>query len=247
MKSILLTRSAEDNFNVIQALEQGNSLTSFWDSKNGIVIGKFKYICSPLIKYKNLEINSNVIIGYNNLIITSKFASKILISWFNQKEKLKTRFNIWVVGHSSSNLLTDNNFSVVYAAPNIDDLVKNIPKEIYKQTIYLSSNKITKNLPKAIKRQIIYEAIYANKLDQIEEIKKGLDYILLYSQNSVKILNRLLIDNGLLPYLSNTLVISISKNVADNIRFFPKNVIYCDNGRPDQMLKLLSSNSGINN
>ncbi|XVN42937.1 MAG: hypothetical protein RCG15_01095 [Candidatus Rickettsia vulgarisii] len=243
MKSILLTRSQEDNFNIIRTLENDNNIILSKNSKNNIFIGKFKYICSPLIKYKNLEIDNNIVAGYNNIIITSQFASKILISWFNQQEELKKKFNIWVVGNLSSNLLSNNNFSIVYEAQNINDLIKNIPKEIYRQSIYLSSNEIAKNLPKEITRQIIYEVAYTQELNQIEKIKKGIDYILLYSQNSTKILNKLLSINNLLPYLSNSLVITISKNVADNIRFFPKNVIYCEGGKPEQMLKLLLDNA----
>ncbi|MCC8417435.1 MAG: hypothetical protein LN588_02770 [Rickettsia endosymbiont of Bryobia graminum] len=241
MKSILLTRSQEDNFNIIRILEKDNNITLSKNSKNDVFIKSFKYICSPLIKYKNLEINSNVISGYNNIIITSYFASKILVSWFSEQETMKKIFNIWVVGNLSAKLLSDNNFPIVYVAQNVDDLIKKLPKRILTQTIYLSSNEITKNLSKEITRQIIYEVIYARRLNQIEEIKKGLDYVLLYSQNSAKTLNRLLIDNNLLPYLSNTIVITISKNVADNIRFFPKNVIYCVNEKPEQILELLLS------
>lgn len=121
MKSILLTRSQEDNFNIIRILEKDNNITLSKNSKNNVFIKNFKYICSPLIKYKNLEISSNVIAGYNNIIITSYFASKILVSWFSEQEKMKKIFNIWVVGNSSAKLLSDNNFSIIYVAQNVDD------------------------------------------------------------------------------------------------------------------------------
>ncbi len=256
MKSVLLTRSPEDNHNIISNLKLLDLTNCYFD-----------YICSPLVEYEDLLVNSTILGGYSNVIITSKFAGKIFASWFNDKESLNItsqnkpniqipqsldfipnigiKKNIWLVGDSSKLLLLSKNITIKYIAENIADLIKNLPCEIYAETIYLSSNEITQDLPKEINRYIIYQVKYATELYQIEKIKKGIDYILIYSQNSAKALIKLLIKYNLLELLANSLVITISKKVADIIRFFSKNVVYCDNGKPSQMLELLIYNAKV--
>lgn len=245
MKSVLLTRSAEDNDDIIRMLESKN----FASDKEQLLNQrpKFKYICSPLIKYRELGFNPAILYDYNNIIITSKVATKLFVSQFNQQPNLQHQNpikKIWVVGDSSNIILGQHNFTIAYKAQNIQELIENIPPQLYKQSIYLSSNEITQDLPSAIKRQIIYEVQYANTLHHIEEIKKGVDYILLYSQNSAKTLVTLLKQNNLLELFFSTKVITISEKVATIIRFFTKNVIYCNGGQPEEMLTLLTSQCG---
>ncbi|MDR0296890.1 MAG: hypothetical protein LBH67_02855 [Rickettsia sp.] len=230
MKSVLLTRSLEDNYDIIRELEQDH-LKNY----------SFKYICSPLVEYQALPLDITLLHDYPNVIITSKFAAKILAGHQNLEKK-----NMWVVGNSSRLILEQNNFVVQYVATNIQNLLENIPPEIYNQTIYLSSNEITQDLPQAIKRHIIYRVKYATRLHQIAEIEKGINFILLYSQNSTKIFIELLIKNNLLKLLANSLVITISKKVANIISSFTKNVVYCDDGQPQQMLELLIYNAQNN-
>ncbi|MDR0329561.1 MAG: uroporphyrinogen-III synthase [Rickettsia sp.] len=227
MKSVLLTRSLEDNNEIIRELEKNCS---------------FKYICSPLVEYQALPLNSTILHNYVNIIVTSKVAARILAGHQEVEQK-----NVWVVGNSSKLILEQRNFVVRYVATNIQDLLENIPQEIYEQTIYLSSNEITQDLPQKIKRHIIYQVKYATQLYQIAEIEKGINFILLYSQNTTKTFIELLIKNNLLKLLDNSLVITISEKVANIIRYFAKNVVYCDNGQPQQMLELLIDNAKIRN
>lgn len=227
MKSVLLTRSLEDNNETIRELEKNCS---------------FKYICSPLVEYQALPLNSTILHNYVNIIVTSKFAARILAGHQEVEQK-----NVWIVGNSSKLILEQRNFVVRYVATNIQDLLENIPQEIYEQTIYLSSNEITQDLPQKIKRHIIYQVQYATQLYQIAEIEKGINFILLYSQNSTKTFIELLIKNNLLKLLDNSLVITISEKVANIIRYFAKNVVYCDNVQPQQMLELLIYNAKIRN
>jgi uroporphyrinogen-III synthase len=227
MKSVLLTRSLEDNNEIIRELEKNCG---------------FKYICSPLVEYQALPLNSTILHNYVNIIVTSKFAARILAGHQELEQK-----NLWIVGNSSKLILEQKNFVVRYVATNIQDLLENMPQEIYEQTIYLSSNEITQDLPQKIKRHIIYRVKYATQLYQIAEIEKGINFILLYSQNSTKTFIELLIKNNLLKLLDNSLVITISEKVANIIRYFAKNVVYCDNGQPQQMLELLIYNAKIRN
>ena len=224
MKTVLLTRSKEDNLEIIKALPKD----------------KLHYIFSPLVKYKSLEISSDIN-NYTDIIITSKYAARMLAS-----HNILGKKNIWLVGKSSAEILKDR-FQVLYVAANIEELIQKIPEEIYYQTIYLSANEITKVLPVEIKREIIYEVEYAEDLQQIEEIHKGINFILLYSSNSTNRLIELFTKNNLLPVLAASTAIVISKKVADIIRFFVKNVIYCDEGKPEQMLELLSDDEKYRN
>ncbi|WP_375326462.1 uroporphyrinogen-III synthase [Candidatus Tisiphia endosymbiont of Nemotelus uliginosus] len=247
MKSVLLTRSTEDNYDIIQTLENNNFAypNASIVRKNGISEKQFKYICSPLVKYHALDFDPTILHNYNNVIITSKVATKLFVSWFNNYPNLQLQpnitKNIWVVGDSSNIILRQHNFTVHYIAKNIQELIYNIPPQLYNHSIYLSSNEITQELPSPIKRQIIYEVQYANTLQHLEEIKKGVDYILLYSQNSAKTLITLLRANNLLKLFFSTQVLTISEKVASIIRFFTKNVVSCKEGKPEEMLKLLIS------
>lgn len=226
IKSVLLTRSEEDNLEIIRNLQPG----------------VFKYICSPLVQYKSLQISDDIG-NYSDIIITSKYAAKILT---NYAKGLLLKKNIWLVGKSSAQMLQDT-FEIQYVAANIEELMKQLPQEIYSKTIYLSSNEITKDLPIKIKRVIIYEVEYARDLCQIDELQKGINYILLYSYNTTNTLIELFAKNNLLPLLANSTVIAISEKVADNIRFFVKNVVYCDDGKPEQMLELLLNDAKYRN
>jgi uroporphyrinogen-III synthase len=226
MKSVLLTRGAEDNLEIISSLQQGI----------------FKCICSPLVQYKSLQITDNID-DFSDIIITSKYAAKILT---NYAKDLLLKKNIWLVGRSSVQMLQDK-FEIQYVAANIEELMKQLPQGIYNKAIYFSSNEITKDLPAEIKRIIVYEVEYAKDLCQIEEIQKGINYILLYSYNTTNTLIKLFTKNNLLPILADSTVIAISEKVADNIRFFVKNVVYCDYGKPEQMLELLLNDTKYRN
>ncbi|HJD65447.1 MAG TPA: uroporphyrinogen-III synthase [Rickettsia endosymbiont of Diachasma alloeum] len=226
MKSVLLTRSWEANLETTQAID------------NHVL--NFHYINCPIIKYKTLDFDINIWGGYSNIIITSKYAAAIIAEY-------ELNHNIWVVGDKSKQLLENKSLKIAYTAKNVDDLIQHFPSDLYKQTIYLSSNEITKDLPDKIKRYIIYNVEYLNELplSVVKELKNSVDFVLLYSQNSAKTLLKLLNENNLLEYLQNSLVIAISLKVANIVRPFFKNVVYCDDQNPNDLIKLLFENAKI--
>ncbi|WP_341795062.1 uroporphyrinogen-III synthase [Rickettsia endosymbiont of Rhinocyllus conicus] len=223
MKSVLLTRSLEANLETTQE------------------IGKyFHYINCPIIKYKTLDFDANILKNYSNIIITSKYAATIIVEY-------ELNHNIWVVGDKSREILINKGFKIAYAGKNVDDLMQHFPDDLYEQAIYLSSNEITKDLPDKIKRYIIYNVEYLNELplSVVKELKNSVDFILVYSQNSAKTLLKLLNENNLLEYLQNSLVIAISSKVANIVRPFFKNVVYYDDQNPNDLIKLLFENAKI--
>ncbi|HJD56035.1 MAG TPA: uroporphyrinogen-III synthase [Rickettsia endosymbiont of Pyrocoelia pectoralis] len=220
MKSVLLTRSIDGNKETIEEI-----------SKYSL---NLRYIDCPLIKYKKLDLNIDILNNYSNIIVTSKYAANILANYDLTQD-------IWVVGNKSKQLLGKK---VAYTAQNIEDLIKHFPPDLYQQTIYLSSNEITQDLPDKITRHIVYNVEYLNELPLpvIEEFKKNsIDFILLYSQNSAKTLIKLLNETK----LQNSLVIAISSKVANIIRPFIKNVVYCDDENPNNIIKLLVENAKV--
>ncbi|AFC71131.1 uroporphyrinogen-III synthase [Rickettsia australis] len=223
MKSVLLTRNIEENNETIKEISKSNL--------------DLCYIHCPLIKYEALDFNIYILDNYSNIIITSKYSANILVG-YNLKQ------DIWVVGSKSKRLLGKK---VIYTAKNVEDLIKHFPPDLYEQTIYLSSNEITKDLPNKIARHIIYNVEYLNELpiSIIKELEKNIDFILLYSQNSAKTFIRLLLQNNLLEYLQDSLVVAISLKVANIVRPFIKNVVYCDDHNPNYIIKLLSENAKI--
>lgn len=226
MKSVLLTRSWEANLETTQEIDN--------------YVLNFHYINCPIIKYKTLDFDINIWGGYSNIIITSKYAAAIIAEY-------ELNHNIWVVGDKSKQLLENKSFKIAYTAKNVDDLIQHFPSDLYKQTIYLSSNEITKDLPDKIKRYIIYNVEYLNELplSVVKELKNSVDFVLLYSQNSAKTLLKLLNEYNLLEYLQNSLVIAISLKVANIVTPFFKNVVYCDDQNPNDLIKLLFENAKI--
>jgi len=226
MKSVLLTRSLGANQETIEEI-----------SKYGL---NFRYVELPLIKYKTLAFDDDILKNYSNIIITSKYAATVIAGY-------KLKHNVWAVGNTSKKFLEHNGLKVAYAGRNVDDLIQHFPTDLYERTIYLSSNEITQNLPNKITRHIIYNVEYLNELPLsiIKEFKNSIDFILLYSQNSAKTLIRLLNDNNLLEYLQDGLVLVISLKVANIVKPFFKNVIYCDEQNPNDIIKLLFENAKI--
>ena len=93
MKSILLTRSLEANQETIEEI-----------NRYGL---NFRYIECPLINYKSLDFDADILKNYSNIIITSKYAATIIA-----KHELK--HNIWVVGDKSKKLLINITHTVIF-------------------------------------------------------------------------------------------------------------------------------------
>ena len=105
MKSVLLTRNIEENNETIKEISKYNL--------------DLRYIHCPLIKYKTLDFNIDILDNYSNIIITSKYAANILAGYRFKKD-------IWVVGYNSKRLLGKK---VIYTAKNVEDLIKNFPPD----------------------------------------------------------------------------------------------------------------------
>lgn len=211
--NILLTRSIEENRN----------LEKIFSTRN------IKCISLPIIQYMPLAIDYEQILKKKtNVIITSKYAARIIAKNINQCFNL----NAWVVGRNSANILKHARFNVHYIANNVNDLINHVPPNIYQNSIYLSANEVTKEMPKQICRKIIYKVQYLNALNanQLETLQSTtIHYILIYSQNTAKALIKLLQKYELIELLKHAKIITISLKVAEMLSEFFTNVIYSDN------------------
>lgn len=226
MTSVLLTRSASENEGLKLELKRTD----------------FNLIDCPLIEYENIELQFNEIKNYNNIIITSKHAAKILTKYCKDFSK---DASFHVVGELSAEILQSAGLKVVSTSVDVDDLIGQIPESIFSEAIYLSSNKITQELPTEIKRQIIYRVKYKSALSsrEIELLNQGVDYILLYSQNSAKKLMNLLKAESLIKTLQNTTILAISVKVAKEVLPYFEKIIYCEKGEHKKMIGLLISHA----
>ena len=217
-KTVLLTRSTRENLLLKAKLE-----------------AKLKCIECDLISYHPLPFDYLELNKYTDIIITSKYAAMIISS-----SDIKDKF-AWVVGEVSAKILIEKGYKIKYVAENSLELLRQIPENIYSNAVYLSGNIITTEMPSAIHRKIIYNVIYREILtgQMINEIKNGIDFILLYSENCAKTLIKLLQQNNLVKNLENSIVIGISSKVIKIISNYFKNTIACKNSK--DMIKILEN------
>ena len=226
MTSVLLTRGAAEN-----------------ESLKLELAGKdFDFIDCPLIEYEDAEIVFDEICKYSNIIITSKHAAKILAK---HRESFENHTRFFVVGELSAEILRSSGLDIACVGVDVDDLIVQIPENLQKDAIYLSSNEITQELPKLIKRHVIYKVKYKSVLNskEIELLNNKVDYILLYSQNSAKTLMKLLEAENLIKTLQNTTILAISTKVAKEVLPYFKKIIYCEKGEHKKMIELLLSHA----
>ncbi|MDG1437317.1 MAG: uroporphyrinogen-III synthase [Rickettsiaceae bacterium] len=195
-----------------------------------------------LIKYALQPFDISELRGYENLIITSYFAALNLPDRninMDASDSLFSDINAWVVGMKSAKLLEAKGYKVQFCASSAEELKQNIPKEIYDSTIYLSSDHITVSMPEEIERKIFYTVKYKESLssEQLSRYKNGIDYILIYSTNCAKTLIKLLVQNNLMNYLENTMLIVISSKVEKVVKRHFRNVQVCQGA--DLMLDYL--------
>jgi uroporphyrinogen-III synthase len=195
----------------------------------------FQAIFCSLIQYKDLEFDQNILCNYSNIIITSKYLSTMVANFTNCNQ------NIWVVGEVSASILKQHGLIVRYVAKNVEDLISNLPKSAYCDSVYLSGDHITRMLPEAIKRYIMYRISYRDEFSSVlkDRINNGIDYLLLYSINCAKTIINLFSKYNLIETLKNIVVVTISVMVANLIKHYCKKIIYCNNGQYNQMLELL--------
>lgn len=207
MKSVLLTRAKELNIELKLSLQ------------------KFDYelLECNLIKYKLQPLDLNEFCSFDNVLITSFFAANKL------PNAPKEVMNAWVVGVSSAKVLASKGYKIQFYAETAEELKNNIPEGIYNETIYLSSDQITVFMPSLITRRIFYNVYYKESLssNQLLRYQKGIDYILLYSENCAKTLIKLLLENNLMNSLESTTFIVISSKVEDIIKPYFANTMIC--------------------
>ena len=205
-KSILLTRS-----------KLANSILREKLMPHGVDLVE----CS-LIKHKLQPLDSKILNEYSDIVITSNFAASNLPNSNGSKY-------IWAVGENSKNILESKGYKVKFCAPDAITLEKELLKNNHIKAIYLSGNNITLDMPPNIKRIIFYNTTYKQSLSELEiqRIKLGIDYILLYSENCAKTLLQLLLENDLLKYLENTTIVAISFKVGRVVEDYFKNVKNC--------------------
>ena len=206
VKKVLLTRSKEDNKYLRQILVPKG------------------YACLEisLIEHVNLPLNITILEDFTDIIITSKRAAKLLPMDDGTK-------NAWVVGSTSAEILRQKNYNIKYIAYSASELRDHLPNNIYDHMIYLSSNIVSVDMPLAIKKTVVYKINYKDYLSNIEIqiLKNGLDYILLYSENCAKTLIKLIVENDLLKYIENSVIIAISSKVEKVVRDYFKQIVTC--------------------
>ncbi len=202
MTNVLLTRSENENELAAQKLSS---------------LG-FKTIGLPILSYQNLplEIEEN----YKHIIISSKYAAKIVA------KNIKHKVECWVIGKESASILANNpNITITGVAKNLQallEIISLVPEDeaadFFNQTIYLSGDIITKELPCYIKKHVIYKTSYLDEIEPLllEKIRtQPIKYILVYSKNCGINLIHLINKHNLLPYVKDSVLIAISKEVSD--------------------------------
>ena len=166
------------------------------------------YACleMSLIEHVNLPLNITILEDFTDIIITSKR-----------------------VGSTSAEILRQKNYNIKYIAYSASELRDHLPNNIYDHMIYLSSNIVSVDMPLAIKKTVVYKINYKDYLSNIEIqiLKNGLDYILLYSENCAKTLIKLIVENDLLKYIENSVIIAISSKVEKVVRDYFKQIVTC--------------------
>ena len=217
IKSVLLTRSNSANAWLKERLQQYD----------------YELLECSLIKYELQPVNLLELKNFTDLIITSFFAASMVPPAFS------TGMHAWVVGTKSAKMLEEKGYDIKFVATSAESLKQQIPETIYETAIYLSSDHITIDMPEEIVRKIFYKVTYRKSLsqEQILRYKKGIDYVLIYSENCAKTLIKLLLENNLMNYLENTTYIAISSKVEKVIRNHFRNTQICQGD--DLMLKYL--------
>ncbi len=239
MTKLLLTLSQSDNQNIIKNF---NLLCKAQDLRY-----KLDFIDSPLVELVPLGLHYSDIRNYTNIIITNNTVGAMVITCLKKYEFLKTigpaKRNIWIVGYVCESLFQNNIFVIRHTAPNIENLLSNIPKNLYNDTIFLSSGEDEADkLPLQIKKHIVCKTIYARHLSNVDVEKDNINYIFLHSERCARILVNLLDENNLLAHLKDIIVIAINTKIEEIIKPFVKQTISPTSETIQGMIELLIQN-----
>lgn len=205
-KSILLTRAKSANLILKEKL-----------APHGFDL----FECS-LIEYKLLKFDVKILNEYTDIVITSSFTA-------NKLPNIDYKY-AWVVGENTKKILESKGYKIRFCAPDAITLKKELQKNTYIKAIYLSGDNITLEMPSNVKRVIFYKTFYKKIFSdfEIQKIRHGIDYILLYSENCAKTLLQLLLENDLLKYLKSSTIVVISSKVGKVVEGYFENITNCN-------------------
>lgn len=222
LKNVLITRSAEENLILSQKIKE---------------LG-LNPLSTPMLSYEQLQYNFAKFAFYKNMIVTSKFAAKIVADGYTYHIKA------FVVGEESAEILRSNkNIEVAGVYDNVEGLIGKNSTCNDVDTVYFSGNYISHEIPFAT-RYIIYNTHYTKEFSKnmLETIAQGrADFIMLYSKNSAINFIDLIKRYKSLQNLQNSVVIAISKEVADIVQDYVKRVFFPKKPNADEMIEILKN------
>jgi uroporphyrinogen-III synthase len=209
MPNVILTRTLEENKRLAPIISDMG----------------FTPIYLPMLEQKDLGVDINLYSEYEYLVVTSKFAAKIV------SEKLAFEAKIYVVGKESARILSGNRFvEIVGVYKNISELNKVLPRGM---VIYFCGGHITKSLP--VRTIQIYETIYFT--DHLNSTA-SLDNILLFSELSAEHFLLFIKNHNLLRELKKSVIVCISSKVAKKFENLAE-VYFVSEPDEEAMLELL--------
>ncbi len=272
MKSVLLTRNIEENNETIKEIRKYN-LDLRYIHCPLIKYETLDFNIDILDNYSNIIITSkyaaNILAGHNLKqdiwVVGSKskrlLGKKVIYTAKNVEDLIKhfpPDLYEQTIYLSSNEITKDlpNKIArhIIYNVEYLNELPLSVIKEFENNIRYLSKVAYREEFKgNTERRTAAYTSVREDsstgstyKLPlEVEFGKMSIDFILLYSQNSAKTFLRLLLQNNLLEYLQDSLVVAISLKVANIVRPFIKNVVYCDDQNPNDIIKLLSKNAKI--
>lgn len=220
--NVILTRSLEEN-NILAAK---------------ISTLGFNPISSPMLSYETLNSDFSRFSKYTDIIITSKFAAKIIAQHYMYDVKA------WVVGKESAALLQTNKcIDIPGVYKNVEDMVSSLPNFMHGSAVYFSGDHITQEIP-FIDRYVVYNTEYSSKLtDETLDITKQnkAHFIMVYSSASVQNFMNLVKNYNLLQNLKNSVVIAISDEVGKILKPYVRDILSPKYPGSEEMIKLLKS------
>lgn len=220
MINVWLTREEDEN----------NIITAKLAEKN---IGS---ISKPILNrtINNSILEHAILASYGkNIIITSKFAAKILISYFPKG------LNCYVVGNKTAHLLKENGFITKLITRNAKELIDTIKEINLENFVYLRGNLITHQMPLGVNEYIIYQSKYLKTLDKndIELLSaKNLKFIFIFSLASAKAVTFILKKYNI--SLDNFTFVTLSKKIANFIKEKSIRVHYSENCQIEEMIDI---------
>lgn len=219
-KNVIITRSHEENVMLTQKIK---------------VLG-LKPIASSMLSYKVVLCDFTKFKTYTDLVITSKFAAQIVAAGYPYN------INAYVVGDESAEILRQNQKIHVKEVYDSISSLQRVVGLSPDNTLYLSGNHISEEIP-FVDRHIIYNTEYAKSLSPaaLEIIcQNRVDFLMFYSKNSAQNFIALLKPHIHLQNLQNSVVIAISREVADVLVAYVKDVLYPERPNAAEMIELLS-------